>query len=96
MERALSFADDVEIIRKDALQAVESAEDIAPIVKRPRQAYEMGEREVKLGSLREGEQLYRQAKKRASEVISWWSKAEKVIFEATRALDGKQGAGITQ
>ena len=96
MERALSFADDVEIIRKDALQAVESAEDIAPIVKRPRKAYEMGEREVKLGSLREGEQLYRQAKKRASEVISWWSKAEKVILEATRALDGKQGAGITQ
>ncbi|MGB0515627.1 MAG: hypothetical protein ACPGKR_01640 [Poseidonia sp.] len=96
MDRALSFADDVEIIRKDALQAVQSAEDIAPTVKRPRKAYEMGEREVKLGSLREGEQLYRQAKKRASEVISWWSKAEDVILEATRALDGKKGAGVTQ
>ena len=67
MERALSFADDVEIIRQDALTAVEAAELIAPTVKRPRKAYEMGEREVKLGSLREGEQLYRQAKKRASE-----------------------------
>ena len=96
MERALSFADDVEIIRQDALTAVEQAEAIAPTVKRPRKAYEMGEREVKLGSLREGEQLYRQAKKRASETISWWAKAEEAITEATRALDGKSGAGAKQ
>ena len=96
MERALSFADDVEIIRQDALTAVEQAETIAPTVKRPRKAYEMGEREVKLGSLREGEQLYRQAKKRASETIAWWAKAEEAISEATRALDGKDGAGAKQ
>jgi hypothetical protein len=96
MERALSFADDVEIIRQDALTAVEEAESIAPTVKRPRKAYEMGEREVKLGSLREGEQLYRQAKKRAAETITWWAKAEEAILEATRALDGKGGAGANQ
>tara|TARA_B100000674_G_scaffold499082_1_gene541580 strand:- start:676 stop:2433 length:1758 start_codon:yes stop_codon:yes gene_type:complete len=96
MERALSFADDVEIIRQDALTAVEAAELIAPTVKRPRKAYEMGEREVKLGSLREGEQLYRQAKKRASETVTWWAKAEEAILEATRALDGKDGAGANQ
>lgn len=96
MERALSFADDVEIIRQDALTAVEQAESIAPTVKRPRKAYEMGEREVKLGSLREGEQLYRQAKKRASETVTWWAKAEEAILEATRALDGKDGAGANQ
>ena len=96
MERALSFADDVEIIRQDALTAVEAAESIAPTVKRPRKAYEMGEREVKLGSLREGEQLYRQAKKRASETVMWWAKAEEAILEATRALDGKDGAGANQ
>ena len=96
MERALSFADDVEIIRQDALTAVEAAESIAPTVKRPRKAYEMGEREVKLGSLREGEQLYRQAKKRASETVTWWAKAEEAILEATRALDGKDGAGANQ
>ena len=94
MERALSLADDVEIIRKDALEAVIAAEDIAPTAKRPRKAYDMGEREVKLGSLREGEQLYRQAKKRATDIIAWWSKAEATILEATRALDGKQGAGV--
>ena len=95
MERALSLADDVEIIRKDALDAVTAAEDIAPTAKRPRKAYDMGEREVKLGSLREGELLYRQAKKRAADIIAWWSKAEEVILEATRALDGKQGAGVS-
>ena len=94
MERALSLADDVEIIRKDALEAVIAAEDIAPTAKRPRKAYDMGEREVKLGSLREGEQLYRQAKKRATDIIAWWSKAEATILEATRALDGKQGTGV--
>ena len=94
MERALSLADDVEIIRKDALDAVVAAEDIAPTAKRPRKAYDMGEREVKLGSLREGEQLYRQTKKRATDIIAWWSKAEATILEVTRALDGKQGAGV--
>ena len=95
MERALSFADDVEVIRQDALKSVDEAESIAPTVKRPRKAYDMGEREVKLGSLREGEQLYRQAKKRATDVIVWWAKAESVILEATRALDGKHGSGVT-
>ena len=95
MERALSLADDVEIIREDALEAVVMAEEIAPTAKRPRKAYDMGEREVKLGSLREGEQLYRQAKKRAADIVAWWSKAESIILEATRALDGKQGAGVS-
>lgn len=94
MERALSLAGDVEIIRNDALSAVEAAETIAPIVQRPRKAYDMGEREVSLGSLREGELLFRQAKKRASEIVEWWEKAESVLLEATRALDGKEGAGI--
>ena len=96
MERALSFADDVEIIRQDALTAVDQAETIAPTVKRPRKAYDMGEREVSLGALREGEQLFRQAKKRASDIIVWWAKAEQAILEATRALDGKSGDGVQQ
>ena len=94
MERALSLADDVEIIRNDALDAVVAAEAIAPTAQRPRKAYDMGEREVNLGSLREGELLFRQAKKRAGDIITWWVKAEQVIQEATRALDGKTGADV--
>ena len=58
MDRALSLADDVEIIREDALKAVEDAEDIAPPARRPRKSLRYGpEREVSLGSLREGETL---------------------------------------
>ena len=89
IERSLSLADDVEVVLEDARKYVEQAEDIAPIVKRPRKAYDMGLRELKLGSLREGEMLFRQAKKRAKEIIEWWSQAEKAISEAQRQLDGK-------
>ena len=94
MERSLTLADDVEVIRRDALQAVDEAETLAPTTKRPRKAYDMGLREVNLGSLREGEQLFRQAKKRAHDIIAWWVKAESAIAEASRALDGKRGDGV--
>lgn len=94
MERSLSLADDVEIIRMDALQAVEEAEHVAPTARRPRKAYDMGEREVSLGSLREGELLFRQAKKRATDILTWWKRAEDTIAEASRALDGKKGEGV--
>ena len=89
IERSLSLADDVEAVLKDAKDFMEQAEEIAPIVKRPRKAFDMGLREIELGSLREGEMLFRQAKKRAKEVIEWWSQAEKAIGEAQRQLDGK-------
>lgn len=87
IERSLSLADDVDAIKDNALELVEKAEDIAPIVKRPRKAFTMGEREVELGSLREGEALYRQAKKRALEIIEWWEKAESAIRKAAAMLD---------
>jgi len=87
IERSLSLADDVDAIKDNALELVEKAEDIAPVVKRPRKAFTMGEREVELGSLREGEALYRQAKKRALEIIEWWEKAESAIRKAAAMLD---------
>ena len=86
IERSLSLADDVEDIKNDSLKAVEKAESIAPIAKRPRKAWDMGLREVELGSLREGEALFRQAKKRASEIIEWWQKAEEAIRKASALL----------
>jgi len=86
IERSLSLADDVEVIKTDSLNCVETAENIAPIVKRPRKAWDMGQREVELGSLREGEALFRQAKKRAMEIIEWWEKAEEAIREASALL----------
>lgn len=97
IDRTIAFADDVDAIRADAAQAVEEAESIALAVKRPRSALEQGDREVELGSLREGELLYRQAKKRASDIIEWWEKASKAIAEAKRlvnSLEGEQGKGL--
>ncbi|MBG46310.1 MAG: hypothetical protein CMB76_07305 [Euryarchaeota archaeon] len=90
IERSLSLAGDVEEIKADSLKAVESAEEIAPIAKRPRKAWDMGKREVELGSLREGEALFRQAKQRASEIIEWWQKAEEAIREASSLLSSSK------
>ena len=88
MDRAVSLAGDVDAVRVESLKTVAEAEALAPVVKRPRKAYDMGVREVDLGSLREGEVLFRQAKKRALEIIEWWEPAERSIAEAARALDG--------
>jgi len=86
IERSLSLAGDVDEIKEDSLKSVDNAEQIAPIAKRPRKAWEMGQREVELGSLREGEALFRQAKQRANEIIEWWEKAEEAIREGAALL----------
>ena len=90
IERSLSLAGDVDEIKSDSLNSVETAEAIAPIAKRPRKAWEMGQREVELGSLREGEALFRQAKLRANEIIEWWEKAEEAIREGAALLAASQ------
>ena len=94
IERSLSLAGDVQIVKEDARNSVKQAEDIAPTAKKARKSFDMGLREIELGSLREGEMLFRQAKKRAIEVIEWWQKAESAIAEAARLLDGKSGENI--
>ena len=91
IERALSLAGDVQVVKQDAMSSITAAEAIAPNAKKARKSYDMGLREIELGSLREGEMLFRQAKKRAVEVIEWWQKAEQAIIEASRLLDGKTG-----
>ncbi|MBF90584.1 MAG: hypothetical protein CMP75_02325 [Flavobacteriales bacterium] len=90
IERSLSLAGDVDEIKSDSLEFVETAEKIAPIVKRPRKAWDMGQREVELGSLREGEALFRQAKQRANEIIEWWEKAEEAIREGSALLSSSK------
>ncbi len=94
INRSLSLATDVDVVRNEALLVIQHAEDLAPLVKRPRKSYEMGEREVSLGSLREAEGLFRQAKRRASEIVTWWAQAEEAIQNAEELLTGKSGATI--
>lgn len=91
IERTLAMSEDVEAIKDDAYAAVEEAENIAPTAARPRSALVQGDREVELGSLRDGEMLYRQAKIRAGEVIEWWAKAEKAIIKARNLISGLDG-----
>jgi len=94
IERTLSLSGDVEIIQSDAIQAIEKAESIAPSVKRPRKSFEMGAREVKLGSLREGEILFRQSKKLALDIIEWWAMAEQAITEASLLLSDNDAESV--
>ena len=94
IERSLSLAGDVHIVKEDARNCILEAEEIAPTAKKARKSFDMGLREIELGSLREGEMLFRQAKKRAMEVIEWWQKAESAIAEASRLLDGKSGENV--
>ena len=94
IERSLSLAGDVDIVRTEALAVIEHAEDLTPLAKRPRKSYEMGQREASLGSLREAEALYRQAKMRAQEIVTWWAQAEEAINHANGLLSGQSGAAI--
>ncbi len=94
IERSLSLATDVDVVRGEALLVIQHAEELAPLAKRPRKSYEMGEREASLGSLREAEGLFRQAKRRAQEIVTWWEQAEEAIQTADELLTGKSGATI--
>ena len=94
INRSLSLAGDVQIVKEDARKSIEQAEEIAPTTKKARKSFDMGLREIELGSLREGEMLFRQAKKRSMEILEWWQKAEQAITEASRLLDGKSGENI--
>lgn len=93
MQRSLSLAADVEIIQNDALAFLEQAEAISSSVKKPRKAFEAGQREVTLGSLLEAEALFRTSKKRSIEIIEWWQQAEEVISNAEALLQASTGAG---
>ena len=96
IERSIVLTRDIEDIRKDALDAIEAAEKIAIQVRRPRSALSQGDREVELGSLRDGESLFRQAKKRANTIIEWWPKAQQAIIEAEKTLESVDGEEVYQ
>lgn len=91
IDRILAFSNDIEEIQSDAEKIVEESERIAPSTRRARKSLTAGQREVQLGSLRDGELMFRSAKRSAQEIIQWWQKAETAIADAKRALDGKKG-----
>ncbi|DAC34421.1 MAG TPA: hypothetical protein D7I05_04035 [Candidatus Poseidoniales archaeon] len=96
VDRTISLEKDVVAIEADALSAVEKAEAVAPTVRRPRSAFDAARREVELGSLREGESLFRQAKRRAETVVAWWARAQEAIEAASLALANREEEHLAQ
>lgn len=96
VDRTISLEKDVVAIEADALSAVEKAEAVAPTVRRPRSAFDAARREVELGSLREGESLFRQAKRRAETVVAWWARAQEAIEAASLALADREEEHLAQ
>ncbi|MAT48624.1 MAG: hypothetical protein CMA27_02205 [Euryarchaeota archaeon] len=94
MTRAIRLEEDIIEIREDTEIIISKAEDIAPIAKTPRRTFIQAEREVQLGSLEEGEFLYRLSKKQATEICEWWEKAELAISDAKRLLLEQKGQAI--
>ncbi|MEE3134402.1 MAG: hypothetical protein VX277_01145 [Candidatus Thermoplasmatota archaeon] len=94
MTRAIRLEEDIVEIREDTEIIISKAEDIAPIAKTPRRTFIQAEREVQLGSLEEGEFLYRLSKKQATEICEWWEKAEFAISDAKRLLIEQKGQAI--
>ena len=94
MTRSIRLEEDISEIRKDTESIVLTAEKIAPIAKKSRKTFIQAEREVELGSLEEGESLFRLAKKQAKEITDWWDKAEKAISKAKKLLREHKGEAI--
>jgi len=90
--RVMAMAVDIDAIRADALASVERSESIAPVAEGPRRAFQMGDKEASLGSLREAEILYRLAKTKASGIEENWQAAVESISAAEKAIADKSGS----
>ena len=90
-ERVLAVAGDLDVIRSDAMRAVERAEEVTMDALGPRRAFEMGDRETEHGALREAELLYRRAKAKAAVIEEHWQAAVDSVAEAEAAIGGRSG-----
>jgi hypothetical protein len=94
IDRTISLEHDVGAIEADARTTVDEAAKVAPKARKPQSLFDAARREVELGSLREGEALFRQAKRHAMDIITWWSKAEDAIETASLALSNASGSHV--
>ena len=96
IERTLSFSNDVDDIRADTEKFLKKAEEIAIKAKKPGNLFKAGLREIEFGSLREGEMLFRESKKKSKEIIDWWEKARIAIQLAKNMLEERENHELTQ
>ena len=91
IERISAFSGDLDAIRADALEAVESAESITTEATGPRKSFELGDREADLGSFRDAELLYRRAKSKSEVIEKHWQAAYDSIATAESDISGHSG-----
>ena len=77
--KILAFSKDLEEIRNDSLLAIEKAELVTKIPKKPREKLELGDKEFEFGSFRDAEILYREAKEKAIIIEKYWQEASDII-----------------
>ena len=77
--KILAFSKDLEEIRNDSLLAIEKAELVTKIPKKPREKLELGDKEFEFGSFRDAEILYREAKEKAIVIEKYWQEASDII-----------------
>jgi hypothetical protein len=79
VNKILAFSKDLEEIRNNSLMAIEKAELVTKIPKKPREKFELGDKEFEYGSFRDAEVLYREAKEKAIIIEKYWQEASDII-----------------
>ncbi len=87
IELALSIDLDLSEIREAVMLLVNQAESIAPEATEPVSLVEKADSERALGSPREAETIYREAKKVANRICLFWEPAREALSEAEKKLE---------
>ena len=87
IELALSIDLDLSEIREAVMVLVNQAESIAPEATEPVSLVEKADSERALGSPREAETIYREAKKVANRICLFWEPAREALSEAEKKLE---------
>tara|TARA_B100001113_G_scaffold329806_1_gene304944 strand:- start:20728 stop:22440 length:1713 start_codon:yes stop_codon:yes gene_type:complete len=87
IELALSMDRDLSEIREAVMVLVNQAESIAPEATESVSLIEKADSERALGSSREAEKIYREAKKVANRICLFWEPAKEALSEANKKLE---------
>ena len=92
--KILAFSKDLEEIRNDSLIVIEKAELVAKESKKPREIFELGDKEFEYGSFRDAEILYREAKEKATVIEKYWQEASDIISTSEGMIGDYSGHQI--
>jgi len=95
ISRLLNLKQDVLEIRINAEEAIRRLEELQNHPKGPREIFISAENEMNLGSLREAELLFRQAKEKAILLEKYWFQASRKIEEAKQFVKSENKKSIS-